>query len=355
MKVVVTGAAGLIGSWVVEKLLERNHSVIAIDSFVGGYEDSIPRQITPYFIASNYKLLRLDLTDPKWASLSFESNVPFYWSDIEGADVMIHCACLAPEGYSVFSPSIITNSVLAASVNAMTIAIRAGIKRFINCSSMSRYGNSPAPFTEKTPTSPVDPYALAKVQAEQQINLLAKLHGMEVVHTVPHNVIGPRQRYNDPYRNVVSIMANLMLQDRQPIIYGDGKQTRCFSMIQDDVELYMKLLDYDLKEENEIFNIGPDDREISIIDLAELIAGILDFDLNPQFEPPRPHEVKRAVCSSDKIRDVFGYNPTVSLEDGIRSIVEYIQERGPKPFEYHIPLELSNRPDTPKTWKEKKF
>lgn len=365
MKVVVTGGAGLIGSWITFELLKKDHEVIVIDSFIGGYRDSLPTH-------KNLTVIQEDLTDNRllrfeneegsiWAQyyIKQEDEIQLYRKTFKevfsNVDVMYHCACLAPEGYSVFSPAVITNSVYSATVTAMTLAIKIGAKRFINCSSMSRYGDNPAPFTEKTPPKPVDPYAMAKVHAEQQINLLAKLHGMEVIHTVPHNCVGKNQRYNDPYRNVISIMTNLMLQGRQPIIYGDGKQTRCFSMIQDDVEIYLKLLDYQIKENGEIFNIGPDDREISILEVAEIIAKELNFDLKPQFEPPRPFEVKRAVCSSDKIREVFGYEPKCSLEDGIKSIVDYIKKKGPLPFEYHIPLELNNMKNTPKTWKEKKF
>ncbi len=185
--------------------------------------------------------------------------------------------------------------------------------------------------------------------------MLGRMHNMEVIHTVPHNVIGPRQRYTDPYRNVVSIMTNLMLQGRQPIIYGNGKQTRCFSMIQDDVGIYMKLMNHDIREHGELFNIGPDDREISIIDLARIIAKEINFDLKPNFQLARPYEVERAICSSDKIRKVFGFEPSMTLEDGIKSIITYVRARGPQPFDYHIKMEIDNKENSPKTWKEKLF
>lgn len=347
MNVCITGVAGLIGSWIAERLLQEGHYVLGIDNFFGGYEDTV-----------------LDLCS-QYSTLDFNNiNVSSYLNiekiskllKSRKIDVVYHCAAIAPEGYSVFSPSIISNSVFMGSTVMGTAAIQAGVKRFINCSSMSRYGDQESPFNEDMPIKPVDPYALAKVSAEDMLTMLGEMHEMQVIHTVPHNVIGPRQRYNDPFRNVVSIMANLMLQGRQPIIYGDGSQTRCFSMIQDDVEIFIKLLDYDGQMKNgEVFNIGPDDREISILDLAKLIASILDFDLEPDFQPARPHEVMHPICSSDKIREVFNFEPKTTLEDGIKSIVEYIKERGPKPFDYHIPLEIDNKENVPKTWKEKKF
>lgn len=347
MKVCVTGVAGLIGSWVAEKLLEQGHQVVGIDNFFGGYWDTVydDKSKLNALKNKNHTFFLVDITD--------HERIPAIAHQLEGCDVVYHCAAIAPEGYSVFAPSIIANSVFMGSTVMGTAAVQAGVKRFINCSSMSRYGDQQSPFTEDMPTKPVDPYALAKVSAEDMLTMLGEMHGMKVVHTVPHNVIGPRQRYTDPYRNVASIMANLMLQDRQPIIYGDGSQTRCFSLIQDDVRIYLELLDCDV-EHGEVFNIGPDDREISILDLSKVIAGVLDFDLDPDFQPPRPHEVMHPTCSSNKIRERFGFTPTMSLEDGIVSIVEYIRKRGAKPFEYHIPLEIDNE-NVPKTWRERKF
>jgi len=340
MKIGVTGAAGLIGSWIVEECLSQGHTIVSIDNMIGGYRDSIIQH-------ENHKFFECDITKVE--------NIDFIASLISGCDIIYHCAALAHEGFSVFAPSSITNSVFTGTVVMATAAIKSNVKRFINCSSMSRYGDSISPFTEKTPPKPVDPYAHSKVAAEEQLNMLGRMHNMEVIHTVPHNVIGPRQRYTDPYRNVVSIMTNLMLQGRQPIIYGNGKQTRCFSMIQDDVGIYMKLMNHDIREHGELFNIGPDDREISIIDLARIIAKEINFDLKPNFQLARPYEVERAICSSDKIRKVFGFEPSMTLEDGIKSIITYVRARGPQPFDYHIKMEIDNKENSPKTWKEKLF
>ncbi len=340
MKVAVTGSAGLIGSWIVEYLLKLGHTVVSFDNLIGGYRDSIISHI-------NHEYHDLDITDhhliPRLASL------------MEGCEVIYHTAALAHEGFSIFAPAAIVDSVLTGSVVVATAAIRAHIKRFINCSSMSRYGNGTPPFTEDMEPSPVDPYALAKVGAEQQLNMLGTIHGMDIIHTVPHMVIGPRQRYTDPYRNVVSIMTNLMLQGRRPIIYGDGLQTRCFSMIQDDVEIYGKLLDYDLKEQGEIFNIGPDDEEVTILEVSEIIAEELNVAHCVDWQPERPGELRRPFCSSDKIREVFDFKPKTNLRDGIRSVISYIRDRGTQPFEYHVELEIDNKINVPKTWKDKLF
>lgn len=346
MNVCITGTAGLIGSWIAEELLKGGHNVYGIDNHFCGYYETSAMLLNKYH--KKYSLFWYDVSDCK--NLEKISNL----LKSNNIDVVYHCAAIAPEGYSVFSPSIISNSVFMGSTVMGTAAIKAGVKRFINCSSMSRYGDQLSPFTEDMPKKPVDPYALAKASAEDMLTMLGSMHGMTVIHTIPHNVCGPSQRFNDPFRNVIAIMTNLMLQGRQPIIYGDGSQTRCFSMIQDDVKIYLKLLDCEV-EHGEAFNIGPDDREISILDLAKTIANIIDFELSPIFENNRPHEVMHPICSSDKIRKRFNFKPTMSLEDGIRSIVKYVKERGPKPFEYHIPLEIDNKSNIPKTWKEKKF
>ena len=121
-------------------------------------------------------------------------------------------------------------------------AIANGVKRFVYCSSMARYGTQDVtPFTEDMICKPQDPYGICKYSAENILRCLCEVHGMELVIAVPHNIIGPRQKYDDPYRNVASIMINLMLQRRQPIIYGDGLQQRCFSFVKDDVYCLEKL------------------------------------------------------------------------------------------------------------------
>jgi UDP-glucose 4-epimerase len=200
---------------------------------------------------------------------------------------------------------------------------------------------------------PQDPYGIGKYSSELFLKNLSSIHGMEYVIAVPHNIIGPRQKYDDPYRNVASIMINMMLQGRQPIIYGDGNQKRCFSFVQDDVKILYDLA-FDNRVVGEIINIGPDDEFVTINKLAETIANILNFDLKPQYMKGRPQEVYLANCSADKARKLLNYKTDVSLENGLMSIIDYIKTRGVKPFKYHLDLEISNE-KTPITWKNKLF
>jgi UDP-glucose 4-epimerase len=173
------------------------------------------------------------------------------------------------------------------------------------------------------------------------------------VIAVPHNIIGPRQKWDDPFRNVASIMINLMLQGRQPIIYGKGKQKRCFSFI-DDCLYCLKEMAFRPQVASEIINIGPDEETITILELAERIANQLQFNLDPIFMPGRPQEVEHASCSSDKARALLQYKTTVDLDTGLSLMIEAIKRRGVRDFKYHIDLEIVNDL-TPRTWKERLF
>ena len=190
-KILVTGVAGFLGSHLSEKLVELGHKVIGIDNMIGGYDDNVPK---------NIEFHNFDCCDfQKIKSL------------MKGIDVVYHCAATAHEGLSVFSPYEITKNNYLASVSIFSAAVNEKVKRIIFCSSMARYGDQKAPFTEKMKPKPVDPYAISKVASEEVLKNLCELNKIEWVIAIPHNIIGPRQKYDDPFRNVVSIMINRML------------------------------------------------------------------------------------------------------------------------------------------------
>lgn len=333
-KIFITGVAGFLGSHLADAFLEKGYRVAGCDNLIGGYEDNVPEGVEFY---------KLCLSD------DFEEVVKV----MEGTDVVYHCAATAYEGLSVFSPRIVTKHIVDASVAAITAAVMNGVKRFVNCSSMARYGKQRIPFHEKMDARPVDPYGAGKVASERLLKNIADTHGMEWVIAIPHNIIGPRQKYDDPYRNVASIMTNLMLQGRQPIIYGDGEQKRCFSFIQDNVDPLVQMAFAD-NVVGEYINIGPDEEFVTINELAEVLADIIGFDLDPEYHPDRPREVKYAYCSSKKARKLLGYETKYTLRQGLGELVDYIKERGPKPFSYHLDLEIVNE-QTPRTWKDRLF
>jgi UDP-glucose 4-epimerase len=331
MKIFITGIAGFLGSHLADRMIKLGHTVAGNDTLIGGYLDNIPNGV---------EFHQIDCCDVEEMTKA-----------MQGSDVVYHCAATAHEGLSIFSPSFITRNIFQASVATISAAIQNKVKRFVYCSSMARYGNQEYPFKETQIPSPVDPYAIAKVAGEDVLKCLAELNNMEWVIAVPHNIVGPRQRYDDPFRNVMSIMINRVLQNKPPIIYGDGSQMRCFSFI-DDCIFCLEKLAFDRTVKNDIFNIGPDEEFITIKDLANLIIQELDFDGEPTYIADRPNEVKYATCDATKARTQLGYTTSTTLIDGIRSTIQYIEAKGSKPFDYSYPLEIVND-QTPKTWSER--
>jgi UDP-glucose 4-epimerase len=326
--VFITGIAGFLGSHLADTFIEEGYEVAGNDNFVGGYENNVPQEAEFYEIDCN------DVTEMKAA--------------MADADIVYHTAALAYEGLSVFSPARINKSIYQATSATLSAAADVGVDRFVYCSSMSRYGENETPFTEDMEPRPQDPYAISKVAAEDMVELMADVHGFEYVIAVPHNIIGPRQKFDDPFRNVAAIFINRMLQGKQPIIYGDGEQKRCFTFIQDDIRPLRKVATND-NVTGEVINIGPDDEFITINTLAETIADIIDFELDPIYKPDRPQEVKLANCSADKARELLDYEAQYILRDGLQEMVEWINDEGPRDFSYHIDVEIVND-QTPDTW-----
>lgn len=324
--ILITGVAGLVGSNLA-KSLSGSHNIVGVDSLIGGYRDNIP---------DNIRFLNLDCRELKD-------------SDFDGIDIVVHAACTAHEGLSVFSPVTVTQNTYINSVNVLKCSINSRVKKFIYLSSMARYGEQDTvPFTEDMIPKPQDPYGIAKHAFEQTLKSLADIHGIEYTILVPHNIIGPGQIYTDPFRNVAGIMINRMLQGKQPIIYGDGSQMRCFSDIKDVIYSIEKVIETDVAN-SEIVNIGPDSNYITILDLAKTIAEEIGFDLSPIHFPKKPGEVKYANCSANKAKDLLGYDPQIKLKDTIKDMVNWVKVRGPKDFEFSLPVEIVNDL-TPKTW-----
>jgi len=332
-KILVTGVAGFLGSHLSEQLANLGHEVIGIDNMIGGYKDNVPK---------NIKFHNIDCCN-------FEEVEGI----MSGINIVYHCAATAHEGLSVFSPFEITKNNYLASVSIFSAAINNRVKRIIFCSSMARYGDSVTPFLESMKPSPVDPYAISKVAAEDVLINLCELNNTEWVIAVPHNIIGPRQKYDDPFRNVVSIMINRMLQGKAPIIYGDGEQKRCFSYIDDCLSCLLPMLDQ--KNLNkQIINIGPDEEFVTINQISEICSNITGVNLPPIYKPGRPREVKYATCSANKARKLLNYKTSISLKEGVQKTFEYIKNRGVKPFDYNIKIEIKNEL-TPKTWTQKEI
>jgi len=331
MKIFITGVAGFLGSHLAKRMIDLGHEASGNDNLIGGEKSNLPEKI---------KFFEADCND-----LEKMSDI------IKGNEIIYHCAATAHEGLSVFSPNIITKNIFQASVSTITAAIQNKVRRFIYCSSMARYGSQDYPFTEDMETKPEDPYGVAKVAGENILKLLADLNGMEWNIAVPHNIVGPNQKYDDPFRNVLSIFINRNLQNKPAVIYGDGKQKRCFSYIDDAVYCLEKIaLDKNINKE--IINIGPDEEDVTISELAEMVANEIGFNGKPLHLSDRPKEVRFATCSANKSRKLLNYKTKTSLKEAIKKTTEFIKKSGTKPFKYYLPIEIIND-KTPEAWVKK--
>ena len=330
-RIFITGIAGFLGSHLAKWALHNNYEVLGADNLSLGHKNNIPKG------AQFYEYDVLDL----------EKNKQL----LKNVDVVFHSAAYPYDNFSLFSPLKTIQNTFSTTASVLSASISSHVKRFIYCSSMSRYGNGKNPFTEDMNPKPLTPYAVAKTAGEQLITNMAQVHNFEYVICIPHNIFGPQQVYNDPYRNAVSMIVNQMLNDKAPLIYGDGEQKRAFTPIQDIIPLFPELLFGD-KAKNQIINIGPDEEVISLNDLISLLNKILTKNLKAVYKPFRQQEVKTAICCAKKSRNLLGYKKTISLETALKELVSWIQKQGPTAFTYHQKPEI-DKEYFPSSWKQK--
>lgn len=339
MKILVTGAAGFMGSHVVDSLVGLGHTVFGVDDLSGGFL----RNVTP---KSNFT--KLDLRNRKKAEQYIASTKP---------ELLFHLAADATEGRSQFTPISATERNYLAYLYTLIPAIRYGLQRVVLTSSMSVYGAQKTPFSEDMTPKPEDIYAIAKTSMEEATKILSGVHGFEYVIVRPHNVYGPKQNLCDPYRNVVGIFINCILNNKNFYIYGDGEQRRAFTYI-DDFNPYFVKTGFLKNLHGEIINIGPSE-EHTINEVAETVLktffpdGNIPARLRPKYLPMRPQEVKEAFCTNDKAKKLLGYKTSTSLSHGVAKMVAWASTMGPQKFKYlEHGLELETK-DTPLLWSRK--
>ena len=269
---------------------------------------------------------------------------------LRGADVVYHLAADATEGRSQFTPWRCTMDGLAASVQVFAAAAAVGVKRIVFTSSMAVYGDQQPPFTEEMEPRPVDIYGVMKAGAERCLQILAETHGFEYVILRPHNVFGPRQRLEDPFRNVVGIFANRLMRGLPMVIYGDGGQERAFSYIGDVIG---PIAEAGIRAEvaNQVFNVGTD-QQVTVRSLAELIACAMGMTGPAPVEhvPERPREVRRAWADNSLWWRTTGQEPPAAtpLGAGLSATVAWARNLGPQEPRY-VDLEISSEA-LPETW-----
>lgn len=326
MRVLVTGAAGFIGSHLVDKLLARHHEVIGVDDFSGGTGCAAP-------------IVEADCRNAQRMGHVFEQFKP---------QVVFHLAANAAENKAQFAPIDVTSRNYDAFIKTLTPAIRHGVKRFVFTSSIAVYGALQTPFKETDKPEPEDLYGISKLACEQSLKVLSKVHGFEYVIARPHNVYGPRQNMRDPYRNVVTIWMNALLQNMPIYIYGDGTQRRCFSYIDDVVDALYKCGFEDVA--GETFNVGSD-KDYSLNELAKHISSEAARPMQPVYLPERPQEVKVAIADHTRAKELLGYKDRTSLEEGISKTWEWVWGQGyqkPVYTELEIPSDKA-----PKNWRDR--
>jgi UDP-glucose 4-epimerase len=305
----VTGAAGFIGSHVARHCLELGHEVVAVDDLSGGFLDNVP---------SGARFEQGSVTDVGFGESLFGDG---------GYDYVYHLAAYAAEGLSHFIRRFnYTNNVIG-SINVLNAAVAHDAKRFVFTSSIAVYGTNQLPMSEDMTPVPEDPYGVAKYAVELDLRAAHEMFGIEYTVFRPHNVYGEHQNIGDRYRNVVGIFMNQVMQGQPLSVFGDGKQSRAFSYIDDVAPAIARSVDVPAAA-NEVFNVGAD-QPTTVIELAEIVAGVFGVEPSINHLPAR-NEVLHAFASHDKARSVFGGAETVPLAEGIERMAEWAKEHGPR-------------------------
>jgi UDP-N-acetylglucosamine/UDP-N-acetyl-alpha-D-glucosaminouronate 4-epimerase len=303
----VTGGAGFIGSHLVDALVRRGHPVRVVDSLVTGRRDNLAHQPDVEFHEG-------DLADLAVARRA-----------VAGVDYVLHEAAIPSVPRSVADPVTSHRANVDATLNVLVAAREADVRRVVFAGSSSAYGNTPTlPKHEDMATNPLSPYALQKVIGEQYMRMFTRLYGLETVTTRYFNVFGPRQDPSSPYSGVISVFATALLEGKPPTIYGDGEQTRDFTYVADVVEGVLRAAEAPTAS-GEVINVAAGGR-ISLNELFATMRAIVGVDVTPVHGEPRAGDVRDSQAEISKARRVLGFEPQVSLEEGLRRTIEWYRE-----------------------------
>ena len=306
MTYLVTGGAGFIGSHLAEELVRRGERVRVVDSFVTGKRANLAH------------LPSVELIEGDLADLSVAKRA------VDGVDYVLHQAAIPSVPRSVEDPVTSNRANIDASLNVLVAARDAGVRRLVYAGSSSAYGNTPTlPKVETMPTNPLSPYALQKLVAEQYCQLFTRLYGLETVTIRYFNVFGPRQDPSSPYSGVISVFIRALVEGRQPTIYGDGGQTRDFTYVANVVDGVLRACTA-AGASGEVINVATAGR-ISLNELFQAVKDLTGASIEPAYASERAGDVRDSQADISKARRLLGYQPSVTLEQGLEKTVAWFR------------------------------
>jgi UDP-glucose 4-epimerase len=301
----VTGGAGFIGSHIVSQLVERGEQVRILDNLSTGRRGNLAG------LVDRVEFVQGDLI-----------NRPDVERAVDGVEVVFHEAALASVPRSVEAPLATNAACVTGTVNLLDASRRSGVRRIVYGGSSSAYGDQPTPAKhEALLPAPLSPYAAAKLAGEFYCQAFTATYGLETVTLRYFNVFGPRQDPRSEYAAVIPKFITEMLAGRRPTIFGDGRQSRDFTYIDNVVQGNLLAAEAPAA-------VG---RTVNVAcgqsyDLLELIAGInrvLGADIQPNFEPPRAGDVRESLADISLARELLGYEPIVDFNEGLRRTIEF--------------------------------
>ena len=305
----VTGGAGFIGSNIVERLVASGEQVRVIDDLSSGRLENLEH------VKDEIEFIEGTICD---AEATLDA--------VRGADYVLHLAARPSVMESINQPELGHRANIDGTFNVMMAAREAGVKRLVFSSSAAVYGNSAAlPSREDFRPGPLSGYAVAKVTGEYYAKVFAGLYGLPTVVLRYFNVFGQRQNPDSQYSSVIPKFISLMLQGERPTIFGDGEQSRDFVHVENIYRANMLACRAD-GVEGGLFNVAAG-QPSSVNDLAMTINRLLGTNIEPEYAPERPGEVKHSAADISRARELLGFEPAVRFEEGLAETIKWYRNR----------------------------
>jgi UDP-N-acetylglucosamine/UDP-N-acetyl-alpha-D-glucosaminouronate 4-epimerase len=325
----VTGGAGFIGSHLAEELLRRGHGVRIADNFCTGHRENIDAAVAGAAEGTARLEHAPDVITGDLADIAVARRA------VDGIDFVLHQAAIPSVPRSVDDPITSNRANIDATLNVLVAARAAGVKRVVYAGSSSAYGDTlELPKHEGMPTNPLSPYALQKLVGEQYHQMFTRLYGLETVTIRYFNVFGPRQDPSSAYSGVISRFLLALTEAEQPVIYGDGEQTRDFTYVANVVDGVLRAVEAP-DASGEVINVATGGR-ISLNELLFTLQRLTGNTTKARYEAPRAGDVRDSQADISKAARLLGYQPSVALEEGLRRTLTWFQREG-KP---HSPTAL---------------